>query len=201
MSSKAKTGNASKETIAALTKNTVTSLTGKTLDDTNTQDRILVLVSTTSGSRRQLSHQERSIAMLEALELPFETLNCTMPEHRERRDAYFEQSGVRGEFPQFFLLKGGGGGNETSSTFLGQFDDMERCNEKSNMKADQLTETDLTWDKIMGTTNKYNHKGIQLDGDNDDDDSDGSGGGGGGIYGALDDDDEDGGGGNIYSDL
>ena len=193
-----KSGNASKETIAKLTQNMVTSLTDKTLEDAS-QDRILVLVSTTSGSRRQLSHQERAIAMLEALEIPFETLNCAMPEHRARRDAYFEISGVRGDFPQFFLLKGGDAQASQDPAFLGQFDDMERCNEKSNMPASDLTESDITWDKIMGTTKKYNNKGISLDGGNDDD-SDGSGGGGGGIYGALSDD-EDEGAGNIYADL
>ena len=211
-----KSGKGSQETIAALTQNQVTSLTGKTWMGDPFQNRILVLLSTTSGSRRQVSQTERAIAMLEALEIPFETLNCTLPEHRERRDTYFEISGIRGEYPQIFLIKGGEGeegagegaggsdGTESSSTtYLGQFDDMEQCNEKSNMKEDQLSPTDMTWDKIMGTpTNTYNHKGISLDGDHNDDDSS-SAGGGGGIYGALDDDDDDGGGGggNIYADL
>lgn len=183
-------GKGSKDVITKLTQNMVTSLTDKRLAD-QSQTRILVLVSTTSGSRRQLSQQERSIAMLEALEIPFETLNCTMPEHRARRDAYFEQSGVRGEFPQFFLLRGDNNKKDSNSIFLGQFDDMEACNENSNMPNESLKEDDLTWDKIMGTTNEYNHKGITLDGANDDDDSDGSGGAEGGIYGALDSDDDD----------
>ena len=193
-----KSGKASEETIAKLTQNMVTSLTSKTIADKSIR-RILVLVSTTSGSRRQLSCQERSISMLEALEIPFETLNCALPEHRQRRDELFDISGVRGDFPQFFLFKGGDDDDGGAPEFLGQFDDMETCNEKSNLPADALKETDVTWDKIMGTKNKYNNKGVSLDGV--DDDSEGSGGADGGIYGGLDDDDDEEGGGNIYAGL
>jgi hypothetical protein len=131
--------------------------------------------------------------MLEALEIPFELLNCAMPENKEERDSYFDVSGIRGEFPQFFLRKG----SETPATFLGQFDDIEKINERSNWPKSILKEDETTWDSLFGTTNTYNGKGISV-GDGDDA-SDGSG-GGGGIYGELDDD-EDGGGGNIYAGL
>lgn len=187
-------GKGSEETIAALTKNMVTSLTTKTVQDRDST-RIMVLTSTTSGSRRQLSQQERSIAMLEALEIPFETLNCALPEFKTQRDDFFEMSGIKGEFPQFFLIKG----SEGTTTFLGQFDEMEKCNERSNWPKDSIKDGDITWDSIMGTKAKYNGKGIHPG--EADDDSEGSG-GGGGIYGALDDNDEEGGGGgNIYAGL
>jgi len=150
------------------------------------------LVSIPSALAHILNSRSHSFS---SILLRFRKHSCTMPEHRQRRDELFDISGVRGDFPQFFLLKGA-----EEPQFLGQFDDMEACNEHSNQPASSLKEDDLTWDKIMGTTKTYNNKGYSLDGGaNDDDDSIGSG-GGGGIYGELDDDD-DGGGGNIYADL
>ena len=189
MTSKTKSGKGSEETIAALTQNMVTALTTKTVEDPDST-RIMVLLSTTTGSRRQSTQQERAISMLEALEIPFETLNCTLPENKERRDNYFELSGIRGDFPQFFLRHG----SEETPTFLGQFEDIEGINEKSNWPPESLEKNDKTWDSVMGTTNKYNGKGWCVDDDSDSDLS-----GGGGIYGDLDDDDEDGG--NVYAGL
>ncbi|CAB9504110.1 expressed unknown protein [Seminavis robusta] len=175
----------SKETAAdILIKNTTTSLTRKTVDDPTTI-RIMVLVSTTSGSRRQLSNQERSIAMLEALGIPFETLNCAMPEYREERDIYFELSGVQGDYPQFFLIKPSAEDDDKKTTYLGQFDDMEGCNERSNLPKESLKESDVTWDSIMGTTDTYNNKGFNPGEGAVDDDDDSVGSGGGGIYADL----------------
>jgi hypothetical protein len=157
-------------------KNTTTSLSHKRVEDP-TSTRILMLISTTSGSRRQLSEQERSIAMLEALEIPFETLNCAMPEYRDQRDHFFDISGVRGEFPQFFLISPKAEEGKTQ-VFLGQYPDIERVNEHSNLPKSALKETDVTWDSVMGTTNKYNQKGVtpgEVEND-DDDESVGSGG-------------------------
>ncbi|CAB9504770.1 expressed unknown protein [Seminavis robusta] len=163
-----------------LLKNTTTSLTQKTVDDPNST-RIMVLVSTMSGSRRQLSRQERSIAMLEALGIPFETMNCAMQEFTNQRDNYFEISGVQGDYPQFFLITGG----TKEAAYLGQFDDMQACNEKSNLPKESIKDSDATWDSIMGTTNKYNHKGYNAEEAVDENDDDSIGSGAGGIYANL----------------
>ena len=170
------TSTNSKETeVEKLIKNTTTSLTQKTVQD-RSSTRIMMLLSTTSGSRRQLSQQERSIAMLEALEIPFETLNCAMPEFREQRDEFFDISGVRGDFPQFFLINPPQD-NGATTVYLGQFPDIERVNEQSNLPKADLNDSHVTWDSIFGTTNKYNHKGIRPgEVEDDDDESVGSGG-------------------------
>ena len=213
-------GKASEDTIARLTANMVTSLTTKTLED-STEPYLLVLVSTTSGSRKQLSQQERSIAMMEALELPFELLNCALPENRDRRNGLFEISGIRGNYPQFFKISGTPPKEATNNSddaqndqeppkpeFVGSYEDIEGINENSNVDAKELKEDDLTWDRLMGTTNKYDKRARNVNVDlgaasAHSRDSAGSG----GIYGALDDsdkpddEDDDGLGGNLYADL
>jgi hypothetical protein len=164
-----------------LIKNTTTSLSHKRVEDP-TSTRILMLISTTSGSRQQLSQQERSIAMLEALEIPFETLNCAMPEYLEQRDHFFDMSGVRGDFPQFFLISPQAEAGKTE-VYLGQYPDIERINELSNLPKSALKDTDVTWDSIMGTTNRYNHKGVSVGEIDNDDDNESVG--SGGLYADL----------------
>lgn len=185
-------GRGTNETVARLTENMVTSWTTKTIDD-EMMTRILVLVSTTSGSRKQLSQQERAIAMLEALDIPFETLNGALPEYRQRRDALFDLSGIRGNYPQFFKIEAG------ETAFAGRYEDIETINENSNVPVKDLQDEDLTWDRLMGTTDKYDKRAKNIDIDLGADSAHSTG-GGGGIYGELDDSDHSGGG-NIYDDL
>ena len=137
--------------------------------------RILVLISTLSGIRQQGANQQRAMDLLQAEGIPWEALDCGLPEHREQREALFEKSGIRGDLPQFFLVTNtaaalpqpeGSDSNvdnsealtttptttTTNITFIGQLAELEEINENSKVPPYLFANSDswMTWDKLLG---------------------------------------------------
>lgn len=130
----------------------------KPTNSANTKvDHILILVSNLSGNPISKQQQQRAVLMFETLGIKFETLNCALPEHKEKRDQLFQTSGVRGNFPQFFTCITTASTSDDSEAnrdynYVGQFYDMDEINEKSGMTPDMLMPFDVTWDKLLGTS-------------------------------------------------
>jgi len=126
---------------------------------------ILILISSLSGSLLQKNHQDSAIRMFQALEIPYETIDCSLPENKEKRDSFFKISGIRGNFPQFFTCAE----SDKTYSYVGQFYDMDDINEKSSLPPDMIMPFDVTWDKLFGrtiNTNTHNHKGKQCNNSN-----------------------------------
>ena len=136
----------------------------------NTQkvDHILMLRSVESGNRAQKQHQERAVQMFTALDIPHEILDCALPENKEERDKLFQVSGVRGNYPQFFTCTKEYSDDEKWSrpnyAYVGQYYNMQQINENSAMDPSLLMHFDMTWDKLMGSTDTqiYYHRVMQV---------------------------------------
>jgi hypothetical protein len=77
---------------------------------------LLVLISSMSGMLAQSTNQKRATAMLEIYNLEPQYLDGADPVHKERRNELFGISGIRGNYPQFFLVD-----EKSGTTFLGDF--------------------------------------------------------------------------------
>ena len=136
--------------------------------DTQKVDHILMLRSVASGNRAQKQNQERAIQMFTALDIPHKVLDCALPENKEERDKLFQVSGVRGNYPQFFTCTKEYSEDEQWSRpkyeYVGQYYNMQQINENSTMDASLLMHFDMTWDKLMGSTDTqlYYHKVMQV---------------------------------------
>jgi hypothetical protein len=136
--------------------------------------RILMLMST--FGRSQLMHQERAMMLFESMGIPYETIDGSAPNRKDERNALFQLSGLRGIYPQFFLVQQQGGadtdvadaGAETTTgdnhddddgsnavlSVIGNYDAIEGINEASSLPTDVLLNNPeiLTWDRLMGKT-------------------------------------------------
>jgi hypothetical protein len=138
--------------------------------------RILMLMST--FGRSQLMHQERAMMLFESMGIPYETIDGSAPNRKDERNALFQLSGLRGIYPQFFLVQQQGGadtdvadagaatttgddhhdhdddGSNAVLSVLGNYDAIEGINEASSLPTDVLQNNPeiLTWDRLMGKT-------------------------------------------------
>ncbi|EEC43046.1 predicted protein [Phaeodactylum tricornutum CCAP 1055/1] len=87
--------------------------------------KLLVLCSNQTMSRRVTSHQEKAYTILKAHRIPFETLDGADAWNKSRREELFQISGLRAQYPQFFLI------DETSgtTTFWGDWERFMYANE------------------------------------------------------------------------
>eukprot|EP00531_Pseudo-nitzschia_arenysensis_P008940 CAMPEP_0116118360 /NCGR_PEP_ID=MMETSP0329-20121206/2061_1 /TAXON_ID=697910 /ORGANISM="Pseudo-nitzschia arenysensis, Strain B593" /LENGTH=1937 /DNA_ID=CAMNT_0003611979 /DNA_START=138 /DNA_END=5948 /DNA_ORIENTATION=- len=68
---------------------------------------LIMLISSVSGRHDQKSAQDRALTILKGMEISpdqMETVDGADPIKKERRDELFDISGVRGNYPQFFLI-------------------------------------------------------------------------------------------------
>jgi len=70
------------------------------------EDFLLVLISSTSGSPTQVKNQNRALTIVEACGVQPEVLDASDPANALVRDELCDMSGIRGRFPQFFLVQG-----------------------------------------------------------------------------------------------
>ncbi|CAJ1941345.1 unnamed protein product [Cylindrotheca closterium] len=95
--------------------------------------QVLMLVSTQSGSNRQLNDCKASKQMLESIGIAPVILDGADPGAKKKRDKLFRLSGVRGNYPQFFVVEKGmledidDDEDEGEATFFG---DYKMLNEK-----------------------------------------------------------------------
>ena len=87
------------------------------------EDFLLVLVSSFSGSGVQGRNQKRSLTILKACGIKPEVLDAADPGNVLVRDELCELSGIRGVFPQFFLVQG------DKTSFFADFAELEHMND------------------------------------------------------------------------
>jgi hypothetical protein len=93
--------------------------------------KIILLVSKSSGSLQQRTNQDRALSMLKgkvSADNDLDEVDGSDPANKDRRDALFAISGIRAQYPQFFLQK-----NENDVLFLGDFDWLDYLNETGGL--------------------------------------------------------------------
>lgn len=118
----------------------------------SSEKKVLVLISVGVFDRVQADNQTKTLNLLQAKLIPFETVNGMDPNQRERRNALFQISGIRANYPQlFFVLPS----NET--IYFGNFEKLEGLNEMTSLPEDVIANAlrhnpDLeTWDSTFGS--------------------------------------------------
>jgi len=91
------------------------------------EDFLLMLVSSSSGSVAQRMNQKRALTMLHACGVEPEFLDAAEPANATVRDELCEMSGMRGNYPQFFLVQG------DQTTFFADFAELELMNEEGTL--------------------------------------------------------------------
>jgi hypothetical protein len=91
------------------------------LNDNN--NKLLILISNQSLTRNVTANQKLVFVILKSLGIEYTTVDGADPIHKARRNELFEISGLRGEYPQFFLTNGG------NFQFWGNMERFEQCNE------------------------------------------------------------------------
>jgi hypothetical protein len=69
--------------------------------------KVIMLISTLTTKHDQKSAQDRAMTILKGMEIDpeqLETVDGAISENKERRNKLFDISGVRGSYPQFFLV-------------------------------------------------------------------------------------------------
>lgn len=142
----------------------------------NSKKKLLVLHTSASLGRSQVHICERALTLLHAKKIPFESLDgadlankeryvgrfvgsrssCAMHQSHTgvyrhsrsaRRNELFAISGIRGNYPQFFLVD-----EHDNVEFLGNWDKIEAVNDASSLP-DEILEANpsiITWDKVLG---------------------------------------------------
>jgi hypothetical protein len=143
---------------------------------------ILVLVSNGSvgGRGQQVARQEKAMTLLKAKGIDPEIVDGSDPEQRERRNELFEISQTRGKYPLFFILDDSK--NPTTTTYLGDFDDIEYMNDckefnrenllpapaeedasESSLMAEDLQEDEIQEDPLASFTNEKFNASVYYD--------------------------------------
>mmetsp|Transcript_21248 Transcript_21248/g.59093 ORF Transcript_21248/g.59093 Transcript_21248/m.59093 type:complete len:559 (-) Transcript_21248:2505-4181(-) len=91
------------------------------------EDFLLVLVSSTSGSTTQVKNQKRALTIVEACGVQPEVLDASDPANAMVRDELCEMSGIKGIYPQFFLVQG------DRTSFFADFAELEHMNDEGTL--------------------------------------------------------------------
>ena len=91
---------------------------------------LLVLISQQSLNREVVSRQDRALTVLANKNFKVETLDGADAANRERRNELFGISGVRAQYPQFFLLQ------EGRTTFWGDWERFEVAHETQQLEVE-----------------------------------------------------------------
>lgn len=95
----------------------------------HTRTKLLLLISSSSINRQVKVRQDLAELALNAAGIEFETLDGAVEEHRDLRNELFVVSGIRGEYPQFFLVDLSNGG----TTFWGAWEQFEHANDDGRL--------------------------------------------------------------------
>jgi hypothetical protein len=90
--------------------------------------RLLVLLSNTPTTRLQRANQERSLVLLQAQRIEHEVVDGSDPKFAGRRNRLFQKSGLRGQYPQFFVLDGSKEGR-----YVGTFETLQDLNDRGSL--------------------------------------------------------------------
>jgi len=90
--------------------------------------KVLVLISGQPLQREVGANQERAFTMLKAAGIDYEKLDGADPANKDRRNELFSLSGLRGKYPQFFVVH-----DDTSTAFWGDWDHFNFANETETL--------------------------------------------------------------------
>jgi hypothetical protein len=139
-------------------------LTPPSSNNNNNDDARSILMLMSTFGRSQLMHQERAMMLFENMGIPYKCMDGSAPDRKDERNALFQLSGLRGIYPQFFLVQGDDGNNNDNLRCLGDYDAIEGINEASTLPNDVLQDnpTILTWDRLMGKPKNERVAAIKL---------------------------------------
>jgi hypothetical protein len=91
--------------------------------ETTNKKQITVLISSGNFNHTQTANQNLALQLLTDLSLSYVTIDGMDADLKEKRDALFEISGIRGNYPQLFLTTSNQGARKTmvATTFLGDY--------------------------------------------------------------------------------
>lgn len=96
--------------------------------------KLLLLMSSSSINRQVKVRQDLVENALQAAGIHFDSLDGALPEHKALRDELFALSGLRGEYPQFFLVpldsSGDGGGG---TRYWGEWTRFQHANDDQRL--------------------------------------------------------------------
>ncbi|GKZ00081.1 hypothetical protein MPSEU_000961500 [Mayamaea pseudoterrestris] len=84
----------------------------------------LVLCSGMSLKRESVANQEMAYTILDGLNLPYDKLDGAEPVNKDRRNELFDISGIRGQYPQFFIVHQG------VTTYFGDWEYFQYANDE-----------------------------------------------------------------------
>ncbi|GMH71454.1 hypothetical protein TL16_g05652 [Triparma laevis f. inornata] len=107
------------------------------MSSTARTNRILLLVSENGGSTSaQQGNTRRCTDLLSAKKVAYDTVDGADAEQKEVRDRLFGISGVRGNYPQMFVMVEG---LMSKIEFLGSWEKIEEMNELNDLPEEVLT--------------------------------------------------------------
>ncbi|KAG7341508.1 hypothetical protein IV203_023460 [Nitzschia inconspicua] len=95
------------------------------------ENKLIMLMSTMSGRQDQKTAQDRALTILRGLQVgpdKMELIDGADPRNKERRNQLFEISGIRAQYPQFFLVDRKG-----KMEFLGDWDSFEMMHDSGHL--------------------------------------------------------------------
>ena len=116
--------------------------------------RLICLLSNGVADRTQAHRQLQALNILHVRQTPHEVVDGMDPAQRHIRDELFRISGVRGNYPQFFVerqVDNGYGGTKRSVEFWGNYETFENLNEVDSLPPKLLLahpEVE-TWDNVF----------------------------------------------------
>jgi len=96
-----------------------------------TKRSVLILISKQSLHRETVANQEKAYTVLAANGINFDAIDGADPVNKDRRNELFDISGIRGKYPQFFLVKDDG-----SVTFWGDWELFSNTNEAGAIRTE-----------------------------------------------------------------
>ena len=122
-----------------------------TNNEMTSKKKITVLISSGNFNLTQAANQKLALQLLNDLSVSYVTIDGMDADLKEKRDALFEISGIRGNYPQLFLTTSNHGARKTmtATTFLGDYAWLES---NSAILVD-----------MMNTSSLQNHGSAELD--------------------------------------
>eukprot|EP00956_Cyclotella_meneghiniana_P029555 scaffold71988_cov47-Cyclotella_meneghiniana.AAC.6 len=112
--------------------------------------KLIVLISKGCHDRAQSANQSKAISWLNSRNVPYVLVDGNDTNQLDIRNELFDNSGVRGNYPQFFFE------HRDGSLSYFNFDKLEGLNETSGLPPHILAQHPEveTWDKVFGTVVK-----------------------------------------------
>lgn len=115
-------------------------------------NNLVVLISEGNFNQVQSANQRNALQLLNDLSLSCTTIDGMDPSQREKRNELFDISGIRGNYPQFFLCKG-----DQEYEYLGNYEWLESCNLDALQKSISVMESS-TQEEVVAVKEQTDEK-------------------------------------------